>query len=114
MFSACATGAEQSPIDLAGARRAELAPVEFHYRRTRVAIENTGNTIRVNPDRDSGIVLDGARYDLQQFHFHHGSEHTVDGVRLALKMPCNRSGGMFSSAADPGGVRSTGPWMEWR
>ena len=40
----------------------------------------------MNPDPGSGIVLDGVRFELQQFHFHHGSEHTVDGVRLPLEM----------------------------
>ena len=84
-YSACALGREQSPIDLTGGCEADLSPVEFDYRRTRVAIENTGRTIQVNPDPGSGIVLDGVRYQLQQFHFHHGSEHTVGGVRLALE-----------------------------
>lgn len=85
-FHACDLGKEQSPIDLTGGRGSDLTPVQFDYRRTRVAVENTGHTIQVNPDPGSGIVLDGVRYDLQQFHFHHGSEHTVDGVRLALEM----------------------------
>ena len=85
-FGACALGKEQSPIDLSGARRADLTPVYFDYRRTRVVIDNTGRTIQLNPEPGSGIVLDGVRYDLQQFHFHHGSEHTVHGVRLPLEM----------------------------
>ena len=85
-FKTCELGEEQSPIDLTGGRSVHLAPVEFDYRRTRVAVENTGHTIQVNPDPGSVIVLDGARYDLQQFHFHHGSEHTIDGARLPLEM----------------------------
>ena len=85
-FSACAVGVEQSPIDLTGGRSVDPAPIEFDYRRARVAVENTGHTIQVNPEPGSGIVLDGVRYDLRQFHFHHGSEHTVAGVRLALEM----------------------------
>jgi len=85
-FDSCDLGKEQSPIDLTGGQRVDLTPIEFDYRRTRAAIENTGHTIQVNPEPGSGIVLDGVRYDLQQFHFHHGSEHTVDGVRLPLEM----------------------------
>ncbi len=85
-FATCDLGREQSPIDLTGGRRADLTPVEFDYPRTRVAVENTGRTIQVNPDPGSGILLDGVRYALQQFHFHHGSEHTVDGARLPLEM----------------------------
>ena len=85
-FDACDLGREQSPIDLSGGRSADLTPVEFDYRRTRIAIANTGRTIQVNPDPGSGLVLDGVRHELQQLHFHHGNEHTVDGVRLPLEM----------------------------
>ena len=48
-FSACALGPEQSPIDLAGGRGADLIPVEFDYRRIGASVENTGRTIQVNP-----------------------------------------------------------------
>lgn len=85
-FIACASGIEQSPIDLTAGQTAELAPVEFDYRRTRFAIENTGRTIQANPDSGSGIVLNGVRSGLLQFHFHHPSEHTVEGSQLALEM----------------------------
>ena len=85
-FAACAHGQEQSPIDLAGGRRGGLAPLEFDYRRSRIAAENTGHTIQANPDPGSSLTLDGVRYGLTQFHFHRGSEHLVDGVRLALEM----------------------------
>lgn len=85
-FRACAVGREQSPIDLTGGRRADLTPIDFDYRRTRAAIENTGRTIQATPGPGSGMVLDGVRYALQQFHFHHRSEHTVDGVRMPLEM----------------------------
>ena len=85
-FIACASGDEQSPINLTAGQTAELAPIEFDYRRTRFAIENTGHTIQVNPNPGSGIVLNGVRSALLQFHFHHPSEHTFDGGRLALEM----------------------------
>ena len=85
-FRTCALGREQSPIDLTVGVRADLTPVDFDYRRTRAAVENTGRTIQVNPAPGAGIVLDGVRYELQQFHFHHRSEHTVDGVETPLEM----------------------------
>ncbi|MDE0051755.1 MAG: carbonic anhydrase family protein, partial [Rhodospirillales bacterium] len=62
-FGVCALGTEQSPIDLTGGRRAELAPVEFDYRRSRIEVENTGHTIQMNPEPGSGIVLDGVRHE---------------------------------------------------
>ncbi len=89
----CALGAEQSPIDLTGARNVDLAPVEFDYGRTRLTVENTGHTIQMTPQTGSGIVLDGARYDLLQFHFHRRSEHLVDGKRFPLEMHLVHSNG---------------------
>ena len=47
---------------------------------------NTGHTVQVNVDPGSGITLDGTRYELLQFHFHHASEHTVAGVQLPMEM----------------------------
>ncbi len=63
-----------------------MPPVEFEYRRTGAAIENTGQSVQVNPLPGNGIVIDGVRHELRQFHFHHGSEHTVEGRRLPLEM----------------------------
>ena len=34
----------------------------------------------------SGIIIDDIRYELLQFHFHRGSEHTVAGVRFPLEL----------------------------
>ena len=85
-FSACAVGKEQSPIDLPAGRTADPIAIEFDYGQTRIAVENNGHTIQVNPDPGSGIVLNGVRFDLLQFHFHHASEHTVDGKQLPLEM----------------------------
>ena len=85
-FSACAEGTEQSPIDLAGAAAGDYPAVKFHYGPRMSTVVNNGHTIQVNVDRGSGIVLDGIRFELLQFHFHHGSEHTVGGVQLPMEM----------------------------
>ena len=93
-FRACALGTEQSPIDLTGGRRAELAPVEFDYGRSRIEVENTGHTIQINPEPGHGIVLDGTRHELSQFHFHRASEHLVDGVPYPMELHLvHRDGG---------------------
>ncbi|MDE2928764.1 MAG: carbonic anhydrase family protein [Acidobacteriota bacterium] len=85
-FSVCAMGEEQSPIDLTADRNADPMAIEFEYRRTRIAVENNGHTIQVNPDPGSATVLSGVRFELLQFHFHHASEHTVDGIQFPLEM----------------------------
>ena len=85
-YETCSLGREQSPIDLNRPRSAELDPVGFEYRSSRSTVENTGHSIQVNPDRGNAVVVGGVRFELEQFHFHHGAEHTVEGVRLPLEM----------------------------
>ena len=85
-FSACGDGTAQSPIDLAGGTGGDFAAIEFDYGAHRASVVNTGHTIQVNVDPGSGITLDGTRYELLQFHFHHGSEHTVGGVQFSMEL----------------------------
>ena len=85
-FAVCSDGREQSPIDLTGAEPAALSEIGFDYARSPISILNNGHTIQVDYQAGSGIVLDGTRYGLVQFHFHHRSEHTVDGADFPLEL----------------------------
>ena len=85
-FAACARGSEQSPIDLAGAQSRTQPPIELDYGARSAEIVNTGHTIQVNVAAGSGTIIDDIRYELLQFHFHRGSEHTVAGVRFPLEL----------------------------
>lgn len=85
-FSACTDGAEQSPIDLAGATAGEYPDIEFDYGLRLATVMNTGHTIQVNMDSGGGIIFDGIRYELLQFHFHHASEHTLGGVQMSMEL----------------------------
>ena len=85
-YETCSLGGEQSPIDLSRARGGQVEPIEFAYRSSRSTVENTGHSIQVNPEPGNGIVVGGVRFELEQFHFHHGAEHTIEGVRLPLEM----------------------------
>jgi carbonic anhydrase len=79
-YPACAKGHEQSPIDLRGAHlNKALPPVEYHYITGGVTLENNGHTILAKVHPGSYIVLDGVRYNLIQFHFHHPAEEAVHG-----------------------------------
>ena len=82
----CSNGREQSPIDLTGAEQRALSEIGFDYAPSPVSIQNNGHTIQVDCRAGSGIVLDGTRYGLVQFHFHHRSEHTVDGADFPLEL----------------------------
>ncbi|MGK7912306.1 MAG: carbonic anhydrase [Synechococcus sp.] len=84
-FSTCATGTQQSPIDLHAAIDAELTELEFHYTSTPLHIVNSGRTIQINSEPGSTLTLNGQIYDLLQFHFHNPSEHTVNSRRYPME-----------------------------
>ena len=79
-YRVCASGQQQSPINLdidpkpmAGA----ITPVIVNYSAAPVTLQDTGRTLQVNYPRGNTILLDGEAYHLLQFHFHTPSEHTL-------------------------------------
>lgn len=79
-YRACGSGHEQSPIDIRGAHlNKTLQPIEYHYMAGSVSLENTGRTILVHVRPGSYILVNGERYELEQFHFHHPAEEAVKG-----------------------------------
>jgi len=78
-FGTCQTGHQQSPIDIRGARSADLPPIQFDYRRTPLHVVNNGHTVQVNYAPGSFITVGDKRYQLTQFHFHHPSEERING-----------------------------------
>jgi len=83
-FATCRLGKHQSPIDIRGAKAADLPPIAFHYQEAPLAIVDNGHTIQVNVAPGSWIDVGGARYDLVQFHFHKPSEEKIDGKPHAM------------------------------
>jgi carbonic anhydrase len=79
-YAACAEGKAQSPVDLPPAvPMADAHRIKFDYHSVPLKIVNNGHTIQVEVPAGNYIELDGARYELRQFHFHHPSEETVAG-----------------------------------
>ena len=68
--SLCETGQRQSPIAIVHGTRLQRAPLQFDYRAAPLRMANDGHTARVRFDAGSTLRIGGARYDLQQFHFH--------------------------------------------
>ena len=85
-FVLCSEGTHQSPIDLAKPKAARLPAVAFNYRPTDLDIRNNGHTIEVTSSSENWIEVDGARYELLQFHFHAPGEHTVAGKSFDMEM----------------------------
>ncbi len=84
-WAACSTGEQQSPIDLSAAVPAGVQPPHITWRASAAEIVNTGRTVQVNLDDAGGVWLGDVLYELKQFHFHHDSEHAVDGRRFPLE-----------------------------
>ena len=84
-YPACSIGGEQSPIDLTGAVRAEIEPPAVSWRAEAFSIINNGHTIQANASPGGVATSAGRKYELQQFHFHAPSEHTLDGKRSAME-----------------------------
>ena len=85
-FNICQAGNNQSPINLQAAVDADLNPLEINYKDSPLRIINNGHTIQVNYQPGSFLTLDGERYELLQFHFHHPSEHKVEGEALPMEL----------------------------
>ncbi len=85
-FKGCALGAEQTPIDLKAAVKAQSGSVDFGYQAMPLTILNNGHTVQVNTPPGSSLILSGTKYDLLQFHFHHPSEHLLAGKGFDMEL----------------------------
>ena len=87
-WKTCATGTEQSPVDLGPltllSRRVRHLSLE--YGETHGAIFNNGHTIEVETEGENVLRLDESEYRLVQFHFHTPSEHTAAGRGYDMEM----------------------------
>ena len=85
-FLTCRLGQSQSPINLKSAISANIPNLQINYNPSTLRIFNDGHTIGVNYDNGSMLTLNGETYELTQFHFHHPSEHTVDGKTYPMEL----------------------------
>jgi carbonic anhydrase len=85
-YEACKLGKVQSPIDIRGAKMADLPAIEFSYQASPLHLINNGHTIQVNVPPGSFITVGGKRFDLLQFHFHHPSETKLGGQAFPLEL----------------------------
>lgn len=84
-FSTCATGKNQSPIDLASPVDVDLKPIDFSYAAGGKEIFNNGHTVQVSFQGGSTITVDGQVYELKQLHFHVPSENRIRGESFPME-----------------------------
>ena len=88
-YKACGEGVQQSPIDImkSNTLKAPAPKVLVNWQAFTPEVFNNGHTIQVNANGKGGYAeLDGKRYQLLQYHFHHLSEHTVDGKHAKMEV----------------------------
>jgi carbonic anhydrase len=82
-YSTCKLGREQSPVDIRGAVKADLPPLQFDYHAGPLDhLVNNGYAIRVNyhgDEKPQVLRVGDETYRLVQFHFHRPSEEYVNG-----------------------------------
>src|SRR5579864_7133206 len=83
-FATCKLGKVQSPIDIRGAKAAELPAIKFDYKPSPLKVIDNGHTIQVNYAPGSSIDVGGMRYELLQFHLHKPSEEKINGKSHAM------------------------------
>ncbi len=84
-FALCASGRNQSPVDLKATMRADLPPLQQSYRLESREILNNGHTVQVNFAAGSTLSVNGRSFELKQVHFHTPSENHVDGKPFAAE-----------------------------
>jgi carbonic anhydrase len=85
-FQACSSGTMQTPIDLRAPATGAADAVKRDYRTMPLALIHNGHTVQVNAAPGSGATIDGVRFELVQFHFHHPSEHLLSGEAATLEV----------------------------
>ena len=87
----CAEGKSQSPINIITGNTIGLDSknvLEFHESTEAVLsheIDN-GHAVKITPEDDHGISINGDHYKLLQYHFHGRSENYINGKQYAMEM----------------------------
>lgn len=83
----------QTPINLENATTEKISTNDLAIHYSSIILSNVQNTVenlKINlSDQDKAlnyITIKGLRYELQQFHFHHHSEHTVNGAYSEMEI----------------------------
>lgn len=84
-YRECATGLNQSPINITHSIHSFLPPLSPSYGSDSNYIVDNGHTVQVNMASGSTVVIDDITFELKQFHFHAPSENHIEGKEFPLE-----------------------------
>lgn len=84
-YSTCATGHNQSPINIDKTVKAKLEKIRNIQKFPGKEILNDGHTVQINFGEGNMLLLDEEPYQMKQVHFHSPSEHTIHGQAFPLE-----------------------------
>ena len=84
-FTACSKGHQQSPVNLTNAHAGQDVPLTLDWNPFAPMVHNNGHTIQASAAPGNTTTLADRTYTLQQMHFHHPSEHTIDGKATPME-----------------------------
>jgi len=102
--SMCSTGAQQSPLDIVGSLSARQPVLNIGWKKPPDTMVNNGHTIQLDFGEGGTLHVGDRRYELAQFHFHHPSEHRVNGKGFSMEAH-------FVHAGVAGGLAVVGVFM---
>ncbi len=82
----CATGSQQSPVDVTSTVRADVPKLGIAWTKRPDTIVNNGHTIQLNVPEGATLRVGNDTYRLVQFHFHHPSEHLINGKSTPMEV----------------------------
>ncbi|MCB1743100.1 MAG: carbonic anhydrase family protein, partial [Gammaproteobacteria bacterium] len=85
-YATCGQGRSQSPVDLRDGIDARLPTLRKSYQPSSLKVVNNGHTIQVEVEPGSTIQMRDETFELLQYHFHHPSEHSVNGALHVMEM----------------------------
>jgi len=85
-YAMCATGKLQSPFDISADITADLPALGLNYQPVPMKIINNGHTIQADQAGGGMLSVGGKDFELLQFHFHAGSEYSIDGKFYPLEV----------------------------
>ena len=84
-FATCASGRNQSPVNIDATTHASLKPLKSIQKFAAKDIANNGHSVQVNFKVGNMLVLDSGAYQMKQVHFHSPSENTIHGKIFPLE-----------------------------